>query len=239
MVSSSTAARSSPRTAPRPTLFLVYVRFGPGVGGIGSVLIERGTPGFAIGEPSSFMSGEQWCPLYLRQLPDSRAQISCSATGGFKKQIEGFNVERIGNSVARDRVGPSRVQRRARVRDGAQAVRPAAVRVPGPAVEVRRDGGEARCRAVAALSRERQCARTACPRPTTPPSPSWPATTPAGRSQRSAAGHGRHGFQQGKLVEYCVRRTRGWMIAGGSIEILKNRIAESVFDRRFDQRQRE
>ena len=26
------------------------------------------------------------------------------------------------------------------------------------------------------------------------------------------------------------------MIAGGSIEILKNRIAESVFDRKFDQR---
>jgi glucokinase len=28
------------------------------------------------------------------------------------------------------------------------------------------------------------------------------------------------------------------MIAGGSIEILKNRIAEHVFDRRFDQRGR-
>jgi hypothetical protein len=26
------------------------------------------------------------------------------------------------------------------------------------------------------------------------------------------------------------------MIAGGSIEMLKNRIAESIFDRRFDQR---
>ena len=38
------------------------------------------------------------------------------------------------------------------------------------------------------------------------------------------------------LVEYCMRRTRGWMIAGGSIEMLKIRIAEHVFDRRFDQR---
>jgi hypothetical protein len=28
------------------------------------------------------------------------------------------------------------------------------------------------------------------------------------------------------------------MIAGGSVEILKNRIAEHVFDRRFDQRKR-
>jgi len=38
------------------------------------------------------------------------------------------------------------------------------------------------------------------------------------------------------LVEYCFRKCRGWMIAGGSIEILKNRIAESVFERAFSQR---
>ena len=44
------------------------------------------------------------------------------------------------------------------------------------------------------------------------------------------------GYSQESLVEYCMRRTRGWMIAGGSIEMLKNRIAEHVFDRRFDQR---
>jgi alkylation response protein AidB-like acyl-CoA dehydrogenase len=47
---------------------------------------------------------------------------------------------------------------------------------------------------------------------------------------------GATGYSQETLVEYCVRRTRGWMIAGGSIEILKNRIAEEVFDRRFNQR---
>jgi hypothetical protein len=32
---------------------------------------------------------------------------------------------------------------------------------------------------------------------------------------------------------------RGRMIAGGSVESLKNRIAEQVFDRRFDQRKRQ
>jgi alkylation response protein AidB-like acyl-CoA dehydrogenase len=44
------------------------------------------------------------------------------------------------------------------------------------------------------------------------------------------------GYSQEELVEYCVRRCRGWMIAGGSIEILKNRIAEGVFERTFSQR---
>jgi alkylation response protein AidB-like acyl-CoA dehydrogenase len=47
---------------------------------------------------------------------------------------------------------------------------------------------------------------------------------------------GAMGYSQEELVEYCVRRCRGWMIAGGSIEILKNRIAEGIFGRSFPQR---
>jgi alkylation response protein AidB-like acyl-CoA dehydrogenase len=47
---------------------------------------------------------------------------------------------------------------------------------------------------------------------------------------------GATGYSTETLVEYCFRRTRGWMIAGGSIEVLKNRIAEEVFGRRFNQR---
>jgi len=44
------------------------------------------------------------------------------------------------------------------------------------------------------------------------------------------------GYTQETLVEYCVRRCRGWMLAGGSIEMLKNRLAEIIFERRFSQR---
>src|ERR1700720_3060050 len=44
--------------SPDAAIFLVYVRYGPGLGGIGSLIVERGTPGFSIGQPSSFMSGE-------------------------------------------------------------------------------------------------------------------------------------------------------------------------------------
>ncbi|MGE4340015.1 MAG: acyl-CoA dehydrogenase family protein, partial [Pigmentiphaga sp.] len=41
--------------SPEAKLFLIYVRFGPVVGGIGSVLVERGMPGFTVGQPSAFM----------------------------------------------------------------------------------------------------------------------------------------------------------------------------------------
>jgi alkylation response protein AidB-like acyl-CoA dehydrogenase len=44
------------------------------------------------------------------------------------------------------------------------------------------------------------------------------------------------GYTRDTLIEWCFRKCRGWMIAGGSIEILKNRIAEEVFGRRFSQR---
>jgi alkylation response protein AidB-like acyl-CoA dehydrogenase len=83
--------------SPEAKLFLIYVRFGPGTGGIGSVLVERDTPGFTIGERSSFMSGEEWCPLYFEdcRIPKSNVLLG---PGGFKKQIAGFNVERIGNA---------------------------------------------------------------------------------------------------------------------------------------------
>ena len=54
------------------------------------------------------------------------------------------------------RVRALRLQRGARACRDPQAVRPPAVRVPGPAMEVRRHGAEARGRAAAALSRGRQ-----------------------------------------------------------------------------------
>jgi len=39
--------------SPDAQIFLIYVRYGPGLGGIGSVLIERGAPGFTIGRHRS------------------------------------------------------------------------------------------------------------------------------------------------------------------------------------------
>jgi hypothetical protein len=38
------------------------------------------------------------------------------------------------------------------------------------------------------------------------------------------------------LIEQRMRRRRGSMTAGGAVEILRNRIAEAIFGRRFDQR---
>src|SRR5438445_7331613 len=84
--------------SPDAEIFLVYVRYGPGLGGIGSLIVERDTPGFAIGQPSSFMSGEEWSELHFDncRVPAENVLLG---PGGFKKQMGSFNVERLGNSA--------------------------------------------------------------------------------------------------------------------------------------------
>ena len=221
--------------SPEASVFLVYVRYGPGVGGIGSVLIERGTPGFTIGKPSSFMSGEQWAELHFEncRIPAENVLLG---PGGFKKQISGFNVERLGNAsraLALGRYAYNVAREHALVRK--QFGRPLCefqgLQWKFADMAVKLDAAQLLLyRAVAGADKglpdayETAVAKLACN------TAGWEVANEALQVM------GGTGYSQETLVEYCVRRTRGWMIAGGSLEILKNRIAESVFERRFDQR---
>lgn len=40
---------------------------------------------------------------------------------------------------------------------------------------------------------------------------------------------GASGYSTSLPMEYIVRRTRGWMIAGGSVEVLRNTVATGIF----------
>ncbi|GLS16477.1 MULTISPECIES: acyl-CoA dehydrogenase family protein [Hydrogenophaga] len=221
--------------SPEAGLFLIYVRFGPGVGGIGSVLVERGTPGFQIGEPSAFMNGEQWAQLYFDNCRIPVANLLLGP-GGFKKQISGFNVERLGNAsralaLGRHAFNLAREHALTRKQFGrelcefqgiqwkfaemAMKLEQAQMLLYRAALEGEHGLPSAQSTAMAKLA----CNMAG-----------WDVSNEALQVM------GGTGFSQECLVEYCVRRTRGWMIAGGSIEVLKNRIAEGVFGRTFSQR---
>jgi len=216
-------------------LFLVYVRYGPGLNGIGSVLIERGTTGFSIGKPSRFMSDEQWSPLYFENCRIPAANVLLGE-GGFKKQISGFNVERIGNaarSLGLGRHAFNVALEHALVRE--QFGRPlcefqglqwkfAEMAVKLDAAQLLLYRAIANAKEGLPSAYDTAVAKLACNLA------GWEVANEALQVM------GGTGYSKETLVEYCVRRTRGWMIAGGSIEMLKNRIAEAVFDRRFDQR---
>ncbi|MGB6539211.1 MAG: acyl-CoA dehydrogenase family protein [Xanthobacteraceae bacterium] len=216
-------------------IFLIYVRYGPGLDGIGSVLVERGTPGFTIGKPSAFMSGEEWCELHFA---DCRvpAENVLLGPGGFKKQMAGFNVERLGNTArslayGRYAFNAAREYAAARRQFGRPLCEFQGVQWKFADMAIKLESAQLLLyRAAASADKglpsayQTAIAKAAC--------------NLAGFELASEAVQimGALGYSCEALVEYCMRRTRGWMIAGGSIEMLKNRIAEHVFERRFDQR---
>lgn len=217
------------------TLFLVYVRFGPGTGNIGSVLIERGTPGFTVGDPSSFMSGEVWAELTFRNCRIPKENLLLGP-GGFKKQMSGFNVERIGNasrSLALGRLAfeAAKEHLATRTQFGRTLNEFQGLQWKLVDVAVGLDAAEG------LLDRAVKNASAGFPSAYETSVAKLAANEAGFRAANEAMQvMGATGFSTGTLVEYCVRRTRGWMIAGGSTEILKNRIAEEIFGRRFSQR---
>lgn len=216
-------------------LFLVYVRYGSGVGGIGSVLIERGTPGFEIGQPSMFMNGESWSQLYFDNVFVPHENVLLGP-GGFKKQISGFNVERLGNSaraiaVGRHAFNLARDYARQRKQFGRDLCEFQGIQWKFADMQVRLESAQLLLMRAAVnagdtlpSAHETAMAKLAC--------------NEAGyyAANESVQILGGLGFSEESTAQYCLRKTRGWMIAGGSIEILKNRIAEGIFERRFDQR---
>jgi alkylation response protein AidB-like acyl-CoA dehydrogenase len=217
------------------SLILAYVRFGPGVGGIGSVLIETNAEGVRRSPPSTFMSGEEWTQLWFENVyvPPERVLLK---EGGFKKQIAGFNVERIGNaarSLALGRYAYEQARQWAlqRRQFGRLLCEFQGLQWKFADMKVSLDAGQLLLyRAAANADRgfpspeETSIAKLFC--------------NQAGFNAANEALQvmGGTGYSSDSLVEYCLRRCRGWMIAGGSLEMLRNRIAEAVFERSFSQR---
>jgi alkylation response protein AidB-like acyl-CoA dehydrogenase len=220
---------------PYADVMLAYVRFGSGVGGIGSVLIERGAEGVKQGKPSYFLNGEEWVTTWFDNVRVGPENVVLRE-GGFKKQIAGFNVERIGNTARSLAFG----------RYAYETARQWATQ--------RRQFGRLLCEfqglqwKFAELKVKLDAGQLLLYRAATNADRGFPSAeeTAIAKAFCNQAGFdccneamqimGGMGYTQETLVEYCFRKCRGWMIAGGSIEILKNRIAESVFERPFSQR---
>ncbi len=214
---------------------LVYVRFGPGVGGIGSVVIEKGMEGFSHGQPVRYLGGEEWAQLYFEDVYVGPENVILGE-GGFKKQIAGFNVERIGNSTRSLALGQlafdiARDHALERKQFGRPLCEFQGLQWKFAELKVQLDSARLLLYRAASnaddglpSAEETTMAKYAC------------NTAGFAAANEAMQVLGAAGYSQDSMVEYCFRRTRGWQIAGGSLEILKNRLAEIVFDRRFPQR---
>jgi alkylation response protein AidB-like acyl-CoA dehydrogenase len=220
---------------PYASVILAYVRYAPGVEGIGSVLIEPGWKGVSFGKRSRFMSGEEWVQIYFEdvRVPGENVLLG---PGGFKRQIAGFNVERIGNTARSLALGrycyeAAREWALTRRQFGRPLAEFQGLQWKFADMKMKLDAGELLLYRAAAnadrgmpSAQETAIAKAFC--------------NQAGFEIANDALQvmGGTGYSQEVLVEYCLRRCRGWMIAGGSIEMMKNRIAEGIFGRSFSQR---
>lgn len=217
------------------SVFLVYCRFAPGIDGIGSLLIERDTPGFTVGKPAEFMSGEEWCPLFFENVRVPKENLLLGP-GGFKRQIAAFNAERIGNTARSVAIG----------RHAYNLARDYAIE--------RKQFGRALCEfqglqwKFADMAVKLESAQLLLYKAAVGADSGLPSAydTTIAKLHCNQIGFevaaeavqimGGMGYTRETLAEYCMLRTKGWMIAGGSVEMMKNRLAEFIFDRRFSQR---
>ena len=172
-------------------------------------------------------------PLYFDNVPHPARRTCCWAPGGFKKQIAGFNVERLGNTARSLALGRYASTSRASMRmTRKQFGRPLCefqglqwkfaemtVKLERAQLLLYRAARERRRRA--ALGRRAPRSRSS-------------RCNQAGFDVANEAMQvmGGMGYSRKRSSNTACAACRGWMIAGGSIEILKNRIAEGVFERR-------
>lgn len=220
---------------PDATHSVVWCRFGPSSRDIGAVLVPFDSPGFTRGKRELHMSGESHCQLFFDEcrVPKEYVLADSNALG---KMLSIFGVERMGNASRALALAETAYER---------AVEHA---------KVRKSFGKDLCEfqglqwKFAEMKVELDAARMLLLRAVANADAGAPDATEAAvaklHANRTAFAvaneamqiFGASGYSQEYPLEYIVRRTRGWMIAGGSAEILKNTIAGSIFGRRFDQR---
>ena len=224
--------------SPDADIFLIYVRYHEGINGIGSVIMDTSMPGFSKGKSSKYTNGEEWCALYFDNVYIAEENVLLGP-GGFKKQISGFNAERIGNSARSLALGEfafnvAKEYALTREQFGKKICEFQGIQWKFSDMKIQIEAGRLLLYRAAInadrgfpSSKETSIAKAFCNK--------------AGFeiSNEAMQVMGGTGYSQESLVEYCFRKSRGWQIAGGSTEMMKNRIAEDIFERRFSQRPNE
>lgn len=220
---------------PFVTHSVVWCRFGPSLRDIGCVLVPVDSPGFTKGKSETHMSGEHHCQLFMDEctVPKEYVLADSNALG---KMLSVFGVERMGNAsraLAIAQTAYDRAVEHAKVRKsfGRDLCEFQGLQWKFADMKVKLDAAEL------LLFRAVSNADAGTPIPTEAAIAKLMSNETAFSVANDALQmFGASGYSTEFPMEYFVRRTRGWMIAGGSVEILRNTIAQDIFGRRFSQR---
>jgi hypothetical protein len=222
-------------------LYLVYARFGEraGAAGIGGVFVERDTPGFSIGR-REYMMGLRGIPegeLHLDGCVVPREHLLVGPGDGFKKLMRAYNGQRLGAATvalglaqgAYERALAYAVERR-------QFGRPIAdfqgIRWKLADMAIKLDAARLLIhRAAARADRGFPDALEAAKAKT------FAAETAQAVTSEALQIHGAAGYGRSLPLERMMRDARMFAIGGGTLEMMRNVIADGVLPSRVSWRQ--
>lgn len=209
--------------------YVVWARFHPGPDGIGALVVPATAPGFSRGATEHYLSGEPHCALYF---DDCRVPVDHILTdrGGLRRLLPIFNIERLGNAARSLGCGQRAfAQAVEHVRQRHQFGRALAdfqgLRWRIARMRVQLDAAQLLLYRAASAeggkpgASESAIAKYAC--------------NTAGFEAVNEAIQllGASGLSTQSDLPYLLGRTRGWMIAGGTLEMMQNAIAQGVLGR--------
>jgi alkylation response protein AidB-like acyl-CoA dehydrogenase len=220
---------------PSNSFYVVWVRFGKGVKSTGAVLVERNSPGLTVGKRETHMSGEEHSALYFDtcEVPVENILV---AEDGFRKLFKMFNVERSGNATRALALAQSAFEKAVQhSKEREQFGRPLAefqgIQWKIAEMKIKLDA--------ARLLLYRAATNADLGAPSlleTSIAKSYVNTAAFEVAHEALQIFGGYGYSTEYPLEYIFRRVRGWMIAGGTPEMMKNKIAEEVLGMKFSQR---
>jgi len=223
---------------PHNSYYVVWVRFGDDVKSSGAILVERDAPGFTVGKTETHMSGEEHCALYFEDCEVDVGNILIP-DNGFKRLFSTFNIERMGNtarSLALAQAAFDLAVEHAKERK--QFGRPLAefqgIQWKVAEMKMKLEAGRLLLYRAATNADEGEVSPLDASM-----AKSFINTSAFEVAHEAVQIFGGYGYSTDYPLEYIFRRVRGWMIAGGTPEMLKNKIAEEVFGMRFSQRNKQ
>lgn len=212
------------------TLLVVWCRFGDGKRDIGAVVVPTDSPGFSRGPAEEYMSGEHYCTMYFDDCTTSNEHVLLTGDA-FRRMMPIFNVERLGNaarSLALASTAYSLAVDHAKSRQvsGRPLKDLQGLRWKFADMRMLLDASELLLyRAAIDLD------RTGFPTDEYSSIAKCYVNEAAYRVANEALQiFGGYGYSKQLPLEYILRRVRGWMIAGGPVEVLRNRIAHRILD---------
>jgi alkylation response protein AidB-like acyl-CoA dehydrogenase len=221
-------------------LYLVFARFGdrPGAAGIGGVLVERDTPGFTIGrrEPMMGLRGIPEGELHFDGCVVPRENLLVAPGDGFKQLMRAYNGQRLGAAAvalglaqgAWERACAWAVERR-------QFGRPIAdfqgIRWKLADMALQLDAARLLVqRAAARAGREFPDALEAAKAKT------FAAEMAQAVTNQALQIHGAAGYGRSLPLERMARDARMFAIGGGTVEMMRNLIADHILPAKADWR---